>query len=99
MAVCVLGIAIADLIFAMDSISVLLSLTTSPFVLVASQTLSLLWLRPVYFLLAALASYLDSMQQALAVVSSARTAKAVASHAFARNRGLLIPSRPPHVTS
>ena len=45
-----------------------LSLTTSPFVLVASQTLSLLWLRPIYFLLAALAKYLDSMQQALAVV-------------------------------
>ena len=30
--------------------------------------MSLLWLRSVYFLLAALASYLDSMQQALAVV-------------------------------
>ena len=36
--------------------------------LVASQALSLLWLRPAYFLLAALAAYLDSMQQALAVV-------------------------------
>ena len=68
MTVCVVGIALADVLFAMDSVPVLLSLTTSPFVLVSSQTLSLLWLRPVYFLLAALASYLDSMQQALAVV-------------------------------
>ena len=68
MAVCVLGVCISDVLFAMDSVPVVLSLTTSPFVLVSSQTLSLLWLRPVYFLLAALASYLDSMQQALAVV-------------------------------
>jgi tellurite resistance protein TerC len=68
MAVCVVGISLSDVVFAMDSVPVILSLTTSPFVLVASQTLSLLWLRPVYFLLAALASYLDSMQQMLAVV-------------------------------
>ena len=68
MAVCVLGVCISDVLFAMDSVPVVLSLTTSPFVLVSSQTLSLLWLRPVYFLLAALASYIDSMQQALAVV-------------------------------
>ena len=68
MAVCVIGIMLSDVLFAMDSVPVLLSLTTSPFVLVASQTLSLLWLRPIYFLLAALAQYLDSMQQALAVV-------------------------------
>ena len=68
MAVCVFGICLSDVLFAMDSVPVILSLTTSPFVLVASQTMSLLWLRPVYFLLAALASYMDSMQQALAVV-------------------------------
>lgn len=49
-------------------VPVVLSLTTSPFLLVASQTLSLLWLRPIYFLLAALAEHLDSMQQMLAVV-------------------------------
>ena len=64
----VAAICCSDVLFAMDSVPVVLSLTTSPFVLVASQTLSLLWLRPVYFLLAALAAYLDSMQQALAVV-------------------------------
>ena len=68
MAVCVVGICLADVLFAMDSVPVVLSLTTSPFVLVSSQTLSLLWLRPVYFLLAALMKYLDSMQQALALV-------------------------------
>ena len=68
MVICVIGIAASDVLFAMDSVPVVLSLTTSPFVLVASQTLSLLWLRPLYFLLAALASYLDQMQQALAVI-------------------------------
>jgi tellurite resistance protein TerC len=68
MAVVVLAICFADVIFAMDSVPVVLSLTTSPFLLVASQTVSLLWLRPLYFLVVALASYVDSMQQMLALV-------------------------------
>ena len=38
MTVCVVGIALADVLFAMDSVPVLLSLPTSPFVLVSSQT-------------------------------------------------------------
>lgn len=68
MAVVVVGIAVADTLFAVDSVPVVLSLTRSPFLLVASQAFSLLHLRPLYFLLSALASYMDSMQQALAVV-------------------------------
>ena len=68
MAVSVVGICISDVLFAMDSVPVVLSLTTSPFLLVASQAVSLLWLRPVYFLLAAIAHHLESMQQMLAVV-------------------------------
>ena len=68
MTLCVCAICISDVLFAMDSVPVVLSLTTSPFLLVSSQVVSLLWLRPVYFLLAALARYLDSMQQTLAVV-------------------------------
>jgi len=68
MALSVLAICLSDVLFAMDSVPVVLSLTTSPFLLVASQAVSLLWLRPVYFLLAAIAHHLDSMQQMLAVV-------------------------------
>ena len=58
----------ADLLFAMDSVPVVLSLSGSPFVLLASQCASLLGLRPFYFMLAAIASVLDSMQQALALI-------------------------------
>ena len=68
MAVVVLSICLADVVFAMDSVPVVLSLTTSPFLLIVSQTLSLLWLRPIYFLLASLASVVSGMQHMLAVV-------------------------------
>ena len=55
-----------DIAFAVDSIPAILSLTSSPFLLLTSQALSLLQLRAVYFLLEALATYLDSMQRVVA---------------------------------
>jgi len=68
MTVAVVGICLSDVVFAMDSVPAVLSLTTSSFILVASQTLSLLTLRALYFLLEAIAAHLDGMQQVLAVV-------------------------------
>ena len=66
--VVVLGIALSDLLFAMDSVPVVLSLSSSPFVLLSSQCASLLGLRPLYFLLAALAAVIGGMQQSLAAI-------------------------------
>ena len=86
MTIAVAAICFSDVLFAMDSVPVVLSLTTSPFLLVTSQAMSLLWLRPVYFLLAALASYLDSMQQALAVVLVL-----IASKIFLESAGVEVP--------
>ena len=68
MTLSVLAICVSDVLFAMDSVPVMLSLTTTPFLLISSQAASLLWLRPVYFVLAAIAHHFDSMQQVLAVV-------------------------------
>jgi len=68
LAVVVAAIATSDCLFAMDSVPAVLSLSGSPFVLLSSQCASLLGLRPLYFMLAAVATLLDSMQQALAVV-------------------------------
>ena len=68
MTLSVLAICVSDVLFAMDSVPVMLSLTTTPFLLMSSQAASLLWLRPVYFVLAAISHHLDSMQQVLAVV-------------------------------
>lgn len=64
----VVAVALSDLLFAMDSVPVVLSLSSSPLVLLASQVASLLTLRPLLFLLAALAAVIDSMQETLAVV-------------------------------
>mmetsp|Transcript_9258 Transcript_9258/g.29646 ORF Transcript_9258/g.29646 Transcript_9258/m.29646 type:complete len:431 (+) Transcript_9258:220-1512(+) len=66
--VAVCGIVVCDLLFAMDSTPVMLSVTRAPLLLVASQATSMLFLRPLYFMLAAITEYLDAMQQTLAVV-------------------------------
>ena len=74
---------------ASPQVPVVLSLTTSPFLLVASQAVSLLWLRPVYFLLAAIAHHLDSMQQMLAVVLIL-----IAARTFLEAGGVEVPDLP-----
>jgi len=68
MLITVVGICVCDVLFALDSIPAVLSITTSSFLLVSSQAMSLLQLRAVYFLLEGVAEYLGSMQQVLAVV-------------------------------
>ena len=82
MAVVVLSICLADVVFAMHMDSRCLSSSpsqsqpvvnlslSSEILLIVSQTLSLLmlWLRPIYFLLASLASVVSGMQHMLAVV-------------------------------
>jgi len=66
--VVVVGVTTSDILFAMDSTPALVSVTTSPFILVLSLAFSLLGLRPLYFMLAAIAAHIGSMQQALGVV-------------------------------
>lgn len=68
MAVSVVGICLSDVLFALDSIPAVLSLTTSPFILVSSQAMSLLQLRAIYFLIERVAAQIESMQHVLAVV-------------------------------
>ena len=68
MAAVVVAIGFSDLTFAMDSITVTLGMTHSPLILIASQALSMLFLRPCYFLVAALLSSLGAMNSALAVI-------------------------------
>lgn len=62
------AIGVSDLTFSSDNIAAALALTTEPFALVVSFTLSILLLRPVFFLLAAFVRYLDALDSALGVI-------------------------------
>ena len=64
----VVAIGSSDMIFALDSVPVMLSLTHNTFLLVLASAASMLGLRPLYFLLSALAGLMDSLQRMLAVV-------------------------------
>jgi len=62
------AIGVSDLTFSSDNIAAALALTTDPFALVVSFSLSILLLRPVFFLLAAFVRYLDALDSALGVI-------------------------------
>ena len=76
--VVVLALVACDVLFCLDSTPVILSISTSPTVLVTSQIASMLGLRALYFLIAALARFVDSIQSALAVVLILIAAKILA---------------------
>lgn len=64
----VVAIGCSDLTFSSDNITAVLALTTDAFTVAATMTLSILLLRPVYFLAAAFIGYLDALDSALGVV-------------------------------
>lgn len=68
MAAVVVAIGFTDLTFAMDSISAVLGTTTDTTIIVCSQSLSMLLLRPIYFMFAAVLAYFDAVNSVLALI-------------------------------
>lgn len=64
----IFAIGCSDLTFSSDNITAVLALTTDAFTLVSTLTLSILLLRPVYFLAASFVTYLDALDSALGVI-------------------------------
>ena len=62
------AIGCSDLTFSSDNITAVLALTTDAYTLTVTMTLSILLLRPVYFLAAAFIGYLDALDSALGVI-------------------------------
>ncbi|EOD04865.1 hypothetical protein EMIHUDRAFT_107537 [Emiliania huxleyi CCMP1516] len=62
------AIGCSDLTFSSDNITAVLALTRDPFTLSVTMTLSILLLRPVYFLAAAFIDHLDALDAALGVI-------------------------------
>ena len=71
------AIAASDVVFAMDSIPAILSITTDPFLVVTSNCFAVMGLRSLFFVLAALQSMFKYLQQALAIILAAVGAKMV----------------------
>jgi tellurite resistance protein TerC len=71
------AIAASDVVFAMDSIPAILSITTDPFLVITSNCFAVMGLRSLFFVLAALQSMFKYLQQALAVILAAVGAKMV----------------------
>ena len=67
-AVLAMAIGVGDLTFSSDNIAAALALSTDGFTLTVSITLSILLLRPVFFLMAAFIRYLDALDTALGVI-------------------------------
>src|SRR5688500_565538 len=62
-----LGIAVVDLIFAVDSVPAILAITPEAFIVFAANAFALLGLRPLFFLVAELVARLYYLKTALAV--------------------------------
>lgn len=60
------GIAIVDIIFAVDSVPAILAITPDPYIVVAANAFALLGLRPLFFLVANLVDQLYYLKTALA---------------------------------
>jgi hypothetical protein len=65
------ALAASDIIFAMDSIPAILSITTDNFLVITSNCFAVLGLRSLFFVLAALQSMFKYLQQALAIILAA----------------------------
>jgi tellurite resistance protein TerC len=58
----------ADLVFALDSIPAILSITTQPFIVFTSNVFAILGLRSLYFVLARATTYFEGLKYGLAVI-------------------------------
>lgn len=75
-----LAIEISDVIFAVDSVPAVLSITQKPFIVYTSNIFAILGLRSLYFALNALSSKLKNMDKALSVILTFIGVKMLISH-------------------
>ena len=78
------GIAVVDVIFAVDSVPAILAITPDPFIVFAANAFALLGLRPLFFLVAELVARLYYLKTALAVLLIAIGAKMAAGELFGK---------------
>src|SRR5215218_5997728 len=78
------GIAVVDIIFAVDSVPAILAITPDPFVVFAANAFALLGLRPLFFLVAELVSRLYYLKTALAALLVAIGLKMAAGELFGK---------------
>ena len=79
-----LGIAVVDLIFAVDSVPAILAITPEAFIVFAANAFALLGLRPLFFLVAELVARLHYLKTALAVLLIAIGFKMAAGELFGK---------------
>ncbi len=75
-----LAIEFSDVIFAVDSVPAVLSVTQKPFIVYTSNIFAILGLRSLYFALNALSSKLKNMDKALSVILTFIGVKMLISH-------------------
>ena len=78
------GIAVVDVIFAVDSVPAILAITPDPFIVFAANAFALLGLRPLFFLVAELVARLYYLKTALAVLLIAIGLKMAAGELFGK---------------
>jgi tellurite resistance protein TerC len=78
------GIAVVDVIFAVDSVPAILAITPEPFIVFAANAFALLGLRPLFFLVAELVARLYYLKTALAVLLIAIGFKMAAGELFGK---------------
>jgi tellurite resistance protein TerC len=78
------GIAVVDIIFAVDSVPAILAITPEPFIVFAANAFALLGLRPLFFLVAELVARLYYLKTALAVLLIAIGFKMAAGELFGK---------------
>lgn len=79
---CLLSIEFADIIFALDSIPAVLSITRHPFIAYTSNILAVMGLRSLFFLLTAMLKTLRYLDYGLAAVLAFAALKMLAAHFF-----------------
>jgi tellurite resistance protein TerC len=79
-----LGIAVVDVIFAVDSVPAILAITPEAFIVFAANAFALLGLRPLFFLVAELVARLYYLKTALAVLLIAIGFKMAAGELFGK---------------
>lgn len=77
---CLVAIEITDVVFALDSIPAVLSITRHPFLAYTSNIMAVMGLRSLYFLLIGMLSRLRYLHYGLAVVLAFAAVKMLASH-------------------
>ena len=82
MFLCLLAIEVTDVVFALDSIPAVLSITTHPFLAYTSNIMAVMGLRSLYFLLAHLLTKLRYLHYGLAVVLAFAAVKMLIAHWF-----------------